>query len=67
MFIPTSLQVGGGGGSSFGSSSFGTRHYRSYQPTTTIKNETKKNKRVKEEMNIWAKIEEDFMPAENHG
>ncbi len=60
VFIPTSLQASSGGG---GGSSFGTRHYRSYQPTTTtIKNETKKNKRVKEEMNIWAKIEEDFMP-----
>lgn len=61
MFIPTSLQYsgtansGGGGGGT-------TRHYRSYQSTPHLKNETKKNKRIKEEVNIWAKIEEDFMP-----
>ena len=62
VFIPTVIQgggvggvggVGGGGGSAI-------RHYR-YPPIATYpKNETKKNKRVKE--NIWAKIEEDFMP-----
>ena len=61
VFIPTSLQYsgtansGGGGGGT-------TRHYRSYQSTPHLKNETKKNKRIKEEVNIWAKIEEDFMP-----
>jgi len=60
VFIPTSLQGGGGGGGSSGGAG-ATRHYRSYQHTT-IKNETKKNKRVKEEVNIWAKIQEDFMP-----
>ena len=59
MFIPTSLQDGGGSSGCAGA----TRHYRSYQHTTPhLKNETKKNKRVKEEVNIWAKIEEDFMP-----
>ena len=59
VFIPTSLQCGSGSGSNGGN----TRHYRSYQATTNhVKNETKKNKRVKDEMNIWAKIEEDFMP-----
>jgi len=65
VFIPTSLQYSGAASSSNGggSSSNGTtRHYRSYQSNTHIKNETKKNKRVKEEANIWAKIEEDFMP-----
>lgn len=69
MFIPTSLQHSGAAssGNGCGSSSGGggggtTRHYRSYQSNTHIKNETKKNKRVKEELNIWAKIEEDFMP-----
>jgi transcription initiation factor TFIIB len=69
VFIPTSLQYSGavssgnGGGNGGGTSSSGnTRHYRSYQSNTHIKNETKKNKRVKEEVNIWAKIEEDFMP-----
>jgi transcription initiation factor TFIIB len=59
VFIPTSLQDGGGSSGCAGA----TRHYRSYQHTTPhVKNETKKNKRVKEEVNIWAKIEEDFMP-----
>ena len=59
VFIPTSIQDGCG--SSGGGVS--TRHYRSYQHTMPhIKNETKKNKRVKEQVNIWAKIEEDFMP-----
>ena len=65
VFIPTSLQYSGtaSSGGCGGSSSNGTtRHYRSYQSNTHIKNETKKNKRVKEEVNIWAKIEEDFMP-----
>lgn len=58
MFIPTVIQGGGGGG---GSSGGGIRHYR-YPTITTAhpNNETKKNKRVKE--NIWAKIENDFMP-----
>jgi len=51
VFIPT-ISGGGGGG--------GIRHYRYPTITTHPKNETKKNKRVKE--NIWAKIEEDFMP-----
>ena len=63
VFIPTSLQCGSGSGSGSGSNGGNTRHYRSYQATTNhVKNETKKNKRVKDEMNIWAKIEEDFMP-----
>ena len=61
MFIPTSLHHASAA-SGIGNSGGTTRHYRSYQPTTHVKNETKKNKRVKEEMNIWAKIEEDFMP-----
>jgi transcription initiation factor TFIIB len=52
VFIPTSVQGGGGSG--------GIRHYRYPTITTNPKNETKKNKRVKE--NIWTKIEEDFMP-----
>lgn len=58
MFIPTSLHYPNGSGGGSGT----TRHYRSYQSTPHVKNETKKNKRVKEEVNIWAKIEEDFMP-----
>ena len=50
---------GGGGGGGGGN----TRHYRSYHHPSHVKNETKKNKRVKEEeTNIWAKIEEDFRP-----
>jgi len=62
VFIPTSLQhhYGGYGNSSVGGGN--TRHYRSHQSTTCIKNDTKKNKRLKEEVNIWATIEEDFMP-----
>jgi len=59
VFIPTSIQGGGCGCGSSGSNGNGVRHYR-YPATTHPKNETKKNKRVKE--NIWMKIEEDFMP-----
>ena len=52
---------GGGGGGGGGGGN--TRHYRSYHHHSHVKNETKKNKRVKEEeTNIWAKIEEDFRP-----
>ena len=64
VFIPTSLHNSGnngGGNNSGGANNSNTRHYRSYQPIH-LKNETKKNKRVKEQMNIWEKIQEDFMP-----
>lgn len=65
VFIPTSLQNHYGGcGNSIGGGN--TRHYRSHQSSTCVKNDTKKNKRVKEELNIWAKIEEDFMPEILH-
>jgi transcription initiation factor TFIIB len=40
-----------------------TRHYRSPGHHSSIKvNETKRNKRTVHHENIWAKIEEDFMP-----
>lgn len=63
VFIPTSLHNGYGYGGGGGGGSGNTRHYRS--PTTyhsTPNNETKRNKRVKDETNMWEKIEADFMP-----
>jgi transcription initiation factor TFIIB len=57
VFIPTSQS------SLSSSSSTMTRHYRSPGHHSSIKvNETKRNKRTVHHENIWAKIEEDFMP-----